>query len=838
MALLTADWNPLGKEAYYRKFELYSMGWSDQVNLQDLIVAVAPYGGCIAVVRNERKFTRVQVSGKPSVFIFSAAGELISSIKWTSNVIVALGWTLTEDLLCILDDGTVLFYNMFGTYQEKISMGQEAKDTKIIDAQTFESQGGTGLVVLTTNYRFFLVNNVKNPRIRKLAEVPGLNIPPSSWTLVCEETFTRVLVAKDKEVYNVDHREQHAVQHIPEFSHHFLSIVAMAISPCLKHVALFADSGYLWLGSSDFKRKYCEFDTQCTNTPSQLVWCGSGAVLCNLGSLILVVSPTKDNFQLLVDSAPFLFAEADGVRIITNQGHEFLHKVHTSSQEVFRIGSMAPGAILLEAAREFQRRSHRAEEYLRMVKDQLRTAVDQCIQAAGQEWQPGIQKMLLRAAQLGKTFLPELDPEPFVTMCQTLRILNAVRNYKVALPLTYTQLEHLTRLVLIDRLVLRRQYAVAIQIAKYLRLPDSEGASRIMAHWACYKVKNQKHVDSEQLALEISSKLGHCPGISYSSIAREAIKNNRKELAARLLDFEPRASEQIPLLLQLEQERQALVKAVDSGDSDLIYSVLVALKEKHKLAEFHMIIRQYPTVLALYAKLCEQSQIGSLRDVYVQEDDFVGQAVLNIKEAYEKPRIEDRSASLTSAVDLFRRVKSDWAATVTEEQVRLLNLQRDYTKSLQVNFVNLSLHETMKLLIQRGEAKKLDDLSKKFKLSEKRIWWLKVTTWAEIGDWSELEKLSRLKKSPIGYEPFVDACLDHGNLAEAKRYLPQVQEDLQVKYYVKAKLYAEAAQIAFSHKDTEALHFIQSRCASDRQMVDKINDYVTQLATPNFMGRR
>ena len=57
------------------------MAWSEQINVQDLKVAVAPFGGMIAVIRDERRFTPVQTSGKPAILIFSAAGELRSSIK-------------------------------------------------------------------------------------------------------------------------------------------------------------------------------------------------------------------------------------------------------------------------------------------------------------------------------------------------------------------------------------------------------------------------------------------------------------------------------------------------------------------------------------------------------------------------------------------------------------------------------------------------------------------------------------------------------------------------------------------------------------------------------------
>ena len=54
--------------------------------------------------------------------------------------------------------------------------------------------------------------------------------------------------------------------------------------------------------------------------------------------------------------------------------------------------------------------------------------------------------------------------------------------------MTGVRLETLQLPVLIDRLVLRRQYCLAIRICNYLKLPEAEGASRILAHWACYKV--------------------------------------------------------------------------------------------------------------------------------------------------------------------------------------------------------------------------------------------------------------------------------------------------------------------------------------------------------------
>lgn len=100
------------------------------------------------------------------------------NLQWNSGNLLTLGWSDAEELLCVQDDGLVLIYNMFGQYLHAFSMGQEAKDTKIIDAKIFASNSGTGVAVMTTNFRIFLINSIKEPKNRLLPEMPSntLNI--------------------------------------------------------------------------------------------------------------------------------------------------------------------------------------------------------------------------------------------------------------------------------------------------------------------------------------------------------------------------------------------------------------------------------------------------------------------------------------------------------------------------------------------------------------------------------------------------------------------------------------------------------------------------------------
>lgn len=72
----------------------------------------------------------------------------------------------------------------------------------------------------------------------------GINIAPSSWIAIHgDDRQTRVIAAKEKDIYLLDYSEQHVIQRAPEISHHHLSVVAMAVSPCNKLVALLTDAG-------------------------------------------------------------------------------------------------------------------------------------------------------------------------------------------------------------------------------------------------------------------------------------------------------------------------------------------------------------------------------------------------------------------------------------------------------------------------------------------------------------------------------------------------------------------------------------------------------------------
>lgn len=826
--MATADWNPLG-EIYYKKCEVYSMGWSDIIDISKFEVSAAPYGGPIALLKDESKTARVQVSTKPIITVFTAAGKQISQMRWNSGSIHKMGWSHTEDLLFVQDDGVVLVYDMFLTFKKTFGMGQEAKDVKVIDCKIFSSYQGTGIAVLTSTYRVFIINSVDDPRIRRLAEVPGLSSAPSSWAVINLDRQSRALIAKGSELCLIDQGGQYQVQ-TPDVSTEVTQFLAMSLSFNNRCLAMFTDKGVIWIGSSDLQKKYCEFNTKSPTPPQQLSWCGAGAVVGLWGNMMLVVGPDKDWINFNFDNPVHLVEEEDGLRIIGKYQHEFLYKVPEVTEKIFKIGSMEPGAMLFEASKEFYKGSQKADEYIRIIKDKLEIAVSQCIEAAGHEIDPAKQKPLLRAAAFGKCFLTDYNPEAYVNMCQMLRVLNQVRNHVIGIPLTYSQLQHLSMPILIDRLVLRKLFYYAVKICQYLKIADAEGASRILAHWACYKVQ-QKNEDDETVARAINQKLGDTPGISYSDIANHALEEGRPDLATRLLDFEPRAGQQVPLLMKMHKDNIALSKAIESGDTDLVYTVLLHLKESMNQGEFFMAIRNMPIAYALFIQYCRQQNRKLMEDLFYQEDNFQEEGTCKVVNSFNEDRMEDRIEELKLAQACFTKAKNEFAKVQTEEQIKLLKYQQRLEEEMNRPYLNLSLHQTIYRLTLANNHKVAEQLRKEFKVPDRRFWWLKINALGECGDWVELERFSKGKKAPVGMEAFVEVCAKHGNMKEAMKYLVKVSPEQKVKCLVKVGERKKAAETAFENKNEEELSYVLSKCGpSDKQLVDTIRGMKQQLS--------
>uniref|UniRef100_A0A7N8XYH1 Vacuolar protein sorting-associated protein 16 homolog n=1 Tax=Mastacembelus armatus TaxID=205130 RepID=A0A7N8XYH1_9TELE len=777
MAFITANWNPLG-EAFYRKTELYDMCWTVGDGLRDSLVAAAPYGGPIALLREPH---RRSPSSRPQLEIYSASGVVITSFPWKSGPVVQLGWTVSDELLCIQEDGSVLIYDLFGSFKRHFTMGQEVVQSQVLEVKVFHSPYGTGVAIVTGSSRFTLATNIDDLKLRRLPEVPGLQGKPSCWVVLTQDRQTKVLLSNGPELYILDNTSCTAVCP-PGFSPQAGSIVHMCVSFSYKYLALFTDTGYLWTGSSDLQVSNFSVQSEwrCRRPKSQ-----QPSVVLLWDRLLIVAGICNDTIQFPIEEPCVLVGEIDGVRIISSTNQELLQEVPLVCQDIFKIASMAPGALLLEAHREYEKLSQKADEYLREIKEQsmLGEAVKQCVEAAGHEYDSNTQKSLLRAASFGKCFLTDFSPDVFVSTCRELRVLNAVRESGVGLPLTHTQYpEHAEQV-----LVYRQFYPLAIEICRYLKIPDYQGVSRVLKHWASCKVQ-QKDLSDTAIAQVICVKVGDSPGVSYSHIAAKAYECGRTELAIKLLDFEPRSGEQVPLLLKMKRSQLALSKAVESGDTDLVYTVVSYLKNEMNRGDFFMTLRNQPVALSLYRQFCKLQEQDTLKDLYNQDDDHQELANYHVTASYREKRLDSRLSVLQSAVDEYNKAKNEFAAKVTR------------------------LH------------KQAEQLYRDFRVPDKRYWWLKLKALAEKEEWEELEKFSKSKKSPIGYLAFVEVCMKHNNKFEAKKYVSKVTPEQKVKAHLAVGDQEGAADVAIERRNDAEIGAVLSKCpASNHLLIDRLN---------------
>ncbi|XP_058476659.1 vacuolar protein sorting-associated protein 16 homolog isoform X1 [Solea solea] len=826
MSFITANWNPLG-DAFYRKTELYDMCWNlRDSGLKDSLVAAAPYGGPIALLREPH---RRSPSSRPQLEVYLASGVSITSFPWKSGPVVHIGWTVTDELLCVQEDGSVLIYDLFGSFKRHFSMGQEVVQSQVLEAKVFHSPYGTGVAIVTGSSRFTLATNIDDLKLRRLPEVPGLHGKPSSWLVLTQDRQTKVILSNGPELFVLDNTSCTPVCP-PGLSPQYGSVVHMCVSFSYKYLSLFTDTGHLWTGSSNLQDKLSIVDTKKKTTPSQMVWCCRPqsqqlSVVLMWDRLLLVAGICGDTIQFPVDDPCVLVGELDGVRIINSTNQDLLQEVPLVCQDIFKIASMAPGALLLEAHREYEKSSQKADEYLREIKEQsmLGEAVRQCVEAAAHEYDANTQKSLLRAASFGKCFLVDFSPDQFVTMCRELRVLNTVRDGAVGLPLTHTQFKQLTLQVLIDRLVYRQFYPLAIEICRYLKIPDYQGVSRVLKHWASCKVQ-QKDLSDEAIARAVCVKVGDAPGVSYSDIAAKAYECGRTELAIKLLDFEARSGEQVPLLLKMKRSQLALSKAVESGDTDLVYTVVTYLKNELNRGDFFMMLRNQPVAQSLYRQFCKLQEQETLKDLYNQDDDHQELANYYITASYREKRLETRLSVLQKAVDEFNKAKNEFAAKATEEEMRLLRFQRKLDDEKGAGLLGLSLQETMEVLLSLGLHKHTEQLYRDFRLPDKRYWWLKLKSLAEKHEWEELEKFSKSKKSPIGYLAFVDVCMKSNNKSEARKYVSKVTPEQKVRAHMVIGDLEGAADAAIERRNDSEMGAVLSRCsASDCLLIDRLN---------------
>ena len=505
------------------------------------------------------------LDSKPTMLrIFSSAGELLATepIRVLAPI-VAMGWSDQETLACVHEDGTCIVYTILGQACPPFSLFESLTPnvnptTRIVDAAVW----GAGLVALTSDWRLVAVDNLAHVGMHG-RHLSMTNAAAAATTAGCDglgtlsycmETGIRpgrrvlsmtvlppqftasggievFLATNDNTVLVVDRKgceDQQLQERLPS------PIMLMSVAPNGRFLACFTATGVLTVMSTSFTTKILDFDTSATQEPMQMVWCGEDAVILTWHGFLLMVGPYGDWLRFayertgtgnMVTIVPHhVVPEADCCRVLTPDACECLQRVPLPTENIHRIFSTDPAAMLYYAMERFEEGDVRADDSIRSVADEgrLADAVRSCITAAEHTFSPADQKRYLRAANYGMgavweaTLLQsdegrgaisgganpgngndglgaaaaaaasasadatraetQLQNDSFVRCCRKLRVLNQMRQPSVGLPLTAAQYDKLTPEMLVERLVARNKHYLAIMVCDYLGCVDMAGA--------------------------------------------------------------------------------------------------------------------------------------------------------------------------------------------------------------------------------------------------------------------------------------------------------------------------------------------------------------------------
>eukprot|EP00127_Corallochytrium_limacisporum_P000610 Clim_evm9s22 gene=Clim_evmTU9s22 len=854
-------------DVFYRKTELYILEW--RLDLNRHMVVMGPNCGPVAAVLDDRKLqpfgstVNSRTIPRGQIHTFNGAGERIGQINYDASGgehLVDMAWTEGELLLLVFESGLIRVHNMHGAFVTEFSFGREVEAAGVVDSRIF----GTGVVVLTRDWRFFAVLNLENPRPKQVSEgIPGMDTQPMAWTII-EPIFTHsrqleIVVAYDSTIYVIDfvNCQDQMLTHGP--------YVQMTLSPDRKLISLLNDTGQMYVTTSDFMTTYSEFNTQSKEQPRQMCWCANDAVAAEWNGSLLIIGPYGDWIKYEYDphDAIQLFSERDGLRIISGYGHEFFEKVPSALVNALRIGSAAPAALLYDAAALYHEGNPRCDSLMRLILFQedsttdakadgegtsmvvangtgadsakLTEAVEDCISCATQEWEASSQKKFLQAAAFGKGYMEFYFSGPFVNASKYLRVLNALRHLSVGYPLSYGEFQDLGLEAVISRLLERHHHLLAFRICEWMNM-DLQG---VLDHWACLKTQESSALSDDEVAQLIFDKMDGIRGISFRAVSEAAWKNGRTRLASKLIEKEPRASLQVPQLLRMGEHQLALKRAAASGDPDLILYAALQIKRVLPLAEYLKLLGESKLTADTVLSYAKESDLGLVSDILYQTDRKQESIHMMFEELQFKRAgsTQERMDKLKVMSGMYQEIGNNIDSKILEDEIRLLNHQKDISRSTGIQLDGYTLNQTVLECIINGMSKKADDLRKEFKIPEKRFWYLKARGLSQKRDWVELEKFCKSKsKSPIGYVPFAEGCINCGNVPEAEKYIVKCGLEDQAHLYLKCKNWEEAVNTATQARSTDLLRYIKRSLADEatqnhsltQNALDRLNDSIDE----------
>ena len=628
-------------------------------------------------------------------------------------------------------------------------------------------------------------------------------------------------------------------------------IVSMSFAPNGRFLACFTQNSFLTVISTTFETKVLDFDTSegSSAPPTDMQWCGEDSVVLHWKNIgILMVGPYGDWLRFPYEGASSLhiIPEIDCCRVVTDDAVEILQRVPPATAELFRIGSIEPSAMLLDASDDFEKGSPSSDDAARAITKtgMLTDAIEACTEAATREYNVPTQKRLLRAASYGMHFSYKDQPEAvmggpvtgaglvagtpntkptsqaaqFVASSRKTRVLNALRDPSVGFALTSSQYDAISPTGVVARLIAMKRPALATSLCSYLHLDESVQAFARASRASAFVVADKGQTDAQtaEAAIKILNedssgrrgKAGVVPPShnrgAYASVALAADRSGRSGVAKLLLMLETSTADKVPALLSIGLFADAAAVAATARDSDLIFLCLVEFQkyckastkdQKQAMTTFNQtLMTKFPSeAVSLYMKYLGSNQdVKYMMNLHLRKENFEGAGSTMAELSLDMSSGRDRIAMLKEASRVYGLGKENvFNKTATDEYVNLLSEQerlRNTYGSYDVAPESSSVTATISSLIRFAGSKPreshrlfadVERLAKKFSLSQRSLWMLKVQSFADSGQWANMRNLADSRaKNPIGFVPFAMAAIrGRKGPTEINRYFSRITDE-------------------------------------------------------------
>jgi Vps16, C-terminal region len=336
-------------------------------------------------------------------------------------------------------------------------------------------------------------------------------------------------------------------------------------------------------------------------------------------------------------------------------------------------------------------------------------------------------------------------------------------------------------------------------------------------------------VSEENTYNTLMEELQKVKNFNYLKLALKAIDNHKDKLGIMLLSNEPCIGAKIPLLVNKMLYSEALSMAINYGDSDIIYGVLldhfkkeVLEKEKNEMNDRMAFIekilrndRAKPYLISfsrILIEICNDEKFSDCLYKYLnkinktdsqiyEEIIYLLTSVYNTRDP-TKHKLKLEEADQTIRDKFVRPILESWKELENIKNIKDTKLLKHFT--VEEMFAFTSSTQVIECLMKKG-SKEVEDICKALKVTGKTAYVLKLKGLIDEGsNYEAVLNFTRQIKDDIGWDILAKYAIDKKATKIAQILIDKIKDPEQkCLYLVQLNLWKDAILIMKKIKDDQ-----------------------------------